>query len=57
MSKTVYQNEVITHTVVTGDLLSGATVGTLQEGYPLREANYLREKCFQTAIDDKRHVV
>ena len=48
MDKVTYKNEVITHTVVPSDLLTGMTIGTLQEDFPLNEADFLRLKARQT---------
>lgn len=44
MTKNVYQNEVITKTVVTEDLLTGVSIGTLQADFLLCEADFMRLK-------------
>jgi hypothetical protein len=44
MPKTIYNNEIITSTLATPDLLSGTIIGTFQEDYRLCEADYLRLK-------------
>lgn len=44
MTKTKYEGEVITETVVASDMLSGMTIGTLQEDFSLSEADFLRLK-------------
>ena len=49
MSKVVYKNETITHSVEPDNLLTGMTVGTLQEDFPLNEGDFLRLKMNQVA--------
>lgn len=44
MTKTVYENEIITQTVMTEDLLTGVSIGTFQADFPLCEADFLRLK-------------
>lgn len=42
MTRSVYKNEVITQTVVTDNLLTGMSIGTLQADFLLNEADFLR---------------
>jgi hypothetical protein len=44
MTDGVYENQVITHTVTTGSLFTGVSIGTLQEDFQLCEADFLRLK-------------
>jgi hypothetical protein len=44
MTKNVYENEVITQTVETDNLLTGMSIGTLQADFLLCEADFLRLK-------------
>lgn len=44
MTKDVYTNEVITQTVMTGDLFTGVAIGTFQADFALCEADFLRLK-------------
>ena len=48
MEKDNFENEVITKTVMPSGLLTGMTVGTLQEDFPLCEADFLRLKMNQS---------
>lgn len=42
MTKNVYENETITQTVVTENILTGISIGTLQADFLLCEADFLR---------------
>lgn len=42
--KTTYENEVITQTVVATGMLTGVSIGTIQEDFHLNEADFLRLK-------------
>jgi len=44
MTKTTYENEIITQTLMTTDMLTGMAIGTLQEDFLLNEADFLRLK-------------
>jgi len=44
MSEGVYENQVITHTVMTENLFTGVSIGTFQEDFQLCEADFLRLK-------------
>jgi len=44
MTKNVYENEVFRETVVTDNLLTGMSIGTLQADFLLCEADFLRLK-------------
>lgn len=44
MAEDTYENQVITHTVVTENLFTGVSIGTFQEDFQLCEADFLRLK-------------
>lgn len=44
MIEGTYENQVITHTVVTDNLFTGVSIGTFQEDFQLCEADFLRLK-------------
>jgi hypothetical protein len=44
MDKTIYNNEVVTETVVARNPFSGATVATFKEDYALSEVSYMKLK-------------
>jgi hypothetical protein len=44
MTEKIYEDKVITHTVIADDVLTGASVGTWQEDYPLREVDFVHIK-------------
>lgn len=44
MTKNVFEDEVITQTVVTDNVLTGVSIGTLQADFLLCEADFLRLK-------------
>ncbi|WP_447837508.1 hypothetical protein [Aeromonas salmonicida] len=44
MTQGVFENQVITQTLETGNLLTGVSIGTFQEDFPLCEADFLRLK-------------
>ena len=50
MTKNVYENEVFRETVVTGNLLTGMSIGTLQADFLLCEADFLRLKSGSSAF-------
>jgi hypothetical protein len=44
MTQGVFENQVITQTLVTENLFTGVSIGTFQEDFPLCEADFLRLK-------------
>lgn len=50
MSDGVYENQVITKTVVTEDLFTGVSIGTFQEDFQLCEADFLRLRNEETTL-------
>jgi hypothetical protein len=44
MTEQIYKDKVITQTVIAEDLLTGTSVGTWQEDYPLREVDFVHIK-------------
>lgn len=46
----VYENQVITQTVMTENLFTGISIGTFQEGFQLCEADFLRLRNEGTAL-------
>jgi len=44
MTEQIYKDKVITQTVLADDLLTGTSVGTWQEDYPLREVDFVHIK-------------
>lgn len=44
MAEGTYENQVITQTLPTGNLLTGVSIGTFQEDFQLCEADFLRLK-------------
>jgi len=51
MPDSVYENQVITHTVMTENLFTGVSIGTFQEDFQLCEADFLRLKNEGTALN------
>lgn len=50
MPDSVYENQVITQTVMTEDLFTGISIGTFQEDFQLCEADFLRLRNEGTAL-------
>lgn len=50
MTKTTYENEIITETVVASNLLSGMSIGTIQADFLLNEADFIRLKSQESQI-------
>ena len=46
----IYENQVITHTVMTENLFTGVSIGTFQEDFQLCESDFLRLRNDGTAL-------
>ena len=46
----VYENQVITHTVMAANVFTGVSIGTFQEDFQLCEADFLRLRNEETAL-------